>query len=66
MAKVSKVQKPYYQLSAEEAVLRLGTDMKKGLTEKGAQARLLKHGPNKLDEGKRRPLFFSSWINSGI
>jgi Ca2+-transporting ATPase len=58
MAKVSKIEKPFYQLSPEESVVRLGTDAKKGLTEREAKGRLAKHGPNTLAEGKRRPLCF--------
>ena len=58
MAKVSTIQKPFYQLSVEESVGILQTDPEKGLTEKEAQARLQKYGPNKLAEGKQRSLFF--------
>jgi len=58
MAKVSKIEKPFYQLSAEESVVRLGTDAKKGLTQREAERRLAQFGENKLIEGKRRPLFF--------
>ena len=52
------IQKYFYQLSVEEAVLRLNTDAKKGLTAEEAARRLAKHGPNELKEGKRRPMFF--------
>jgi Ca2+-transporting ATPase len=58
MAKVSKTEKPFYQLSSEEAVVRLGTDAKEGLTEREAERRLAQFGENKLREGRRRPLFF--------
>ena len=58
MAKVSTIQKPFYQLSVEESVGILQTDPEKGLTEKEAQARLQKYGLNKLAEGKQRSLFF--------
>ncbi|MBI5422007.1 HAD-IC family P-type ATPase, partial [Candidatus Peregrinibacteria bacterium] len=56
MAKVSKMEKPFYQLSAEESVIRLGTDAKKGLTQREAERRLAHVGENKLSEGRRRPL----------
>jgi P-type Ca2+ transporter type 2C len=58
MAKVSKIEKPFYQLSAEESVVRLGADAKEGLTQREAERRLAQHGENKLTEGRRRPLFF--------
>lgn len=58
MAKVSKMEKPFYQLSSEESVVRLGTDAKNGLTQREAEHRLAQIGENKLTEGKRRPLLF--------
>ncbi|MBN2306812.1 cation-transporting P-type ATPase [Candidatus Peregrinibacteria bacterium] len=51
-------KKYYYQLSAEEAVRKLKTDSKNGLTQKEAEQRLKETGPNELKEGKRRPVFF--------
>ena len=48
----------FYQISAEEAVLRLGTDAKKGLTQTEADKRLAQYGSNELKEGKRRSMIF--------
>lgn len=45
-------------MPAQEAVAFLKTDSKKGLSEKEAQQRLDKHGHNKLEEGKKRPMIF--------
>lgn len=58
MPKSKNKQEFFYQLSIEEAALRLKTDSKNGLTEKEAQKRLKTYGPNKLAEGKKRPVIF--------
>jgi P-type Ca2+ transporter type 2C len=51
-------EKFFYQISAEEAVKRLKTDPKKGLTSAEVAKRLLKYGQNELREGKRQPYIF--------
>lgn len=51
-------EKFFYQMTVEEAVNQLKTDPKKGLSEKEAEKRLKEQGPNKLEEGKRRPMLF--------
>ncbi len=48
----------FYQISADEAVKRLKTDPKKGLTSAEAARRLIKYGQNELREGKRQPYIF--------
>ena len=48
----------FYQISAKETVETLKTDAKVGLTEAEAEKRLHEHGPNKLEEGKKRPMIF--------
>lgn len=48
----------FYQMSIAEAVRALGTDTVKGLGEAEAMQRLRQHGPNRIGEGKKRPLFF--------
>ena len=53
-----KAEEFFYQISVETAVSRLKTDPKKGLTEREAESRLEEHGPNKLKEGKSRPIIF--------
>lgn len=47
----------WHALSADEVVKRLGTDGEKGLDAAEASSRLVKHGPNRLPEGKRRGPF---------
>ena len=54
----SKQEEFFYQISANEAVKSLNTDKKQGLSEREAQKRLKEYGPNKLGEGKRRPIIF--------
>src|SRR6516165_6278635 len=44
----------WHALSAEEVVKRLTTDGQNGLDAAEASARLQKHGPNRLPEGKKR------------
>jgi magnesium-transporting ATPase (P-type) len=44
----------WHALSAEEVVKRLTTDGENGLDAAEASARLQKHGPNRLPEGKKR------------
>src|SRR6516225_2441845 len=44
----------WHAISVDEVVSRLGTDGSKGLDPADAVARLQKHGPNRLPEGKRR------------
>jgi Ca2+-transporting ATPase len=51
-------QKFFYQLSIDESVQRLDSDLKKGLSQKEADKRLAEHGPNELKEGKKRPMIF--------
>ncbi|MBU0727489.1 cation-transporting P-type ATPase [Patescibacteria group bacterium] len=51
-------EKFFYQMSLEESIANLGTNSKKGLSPKEAEARLIKHGPNKLHEGKKRPVVY--------
>ncbi len=51
-------KKYFYQISKEEAISRLSTHAELGLSEKDAEKRLLKHGPNELKEGERRPIVF--------
>ncbi len=58
MAKVSRIDKPFYQLTVKESVLRLGTDAKEGLAEREAERRLALYGENMLSEGRRRSLLF--------
>ncbi len=48
----------FYQISAADAVRKLGTDAQKGLSSGKARDLLKKHGPNKLAEGKKRPVIF--------
>ena len=48
----------FYQLSVEEAVLKLQTDAKKGLTQAEADRRLAERGPNQLKESKKRSMAF--------
>ncbi len=54
----STPQEFFYQISADEAVRALKTDPIKGLTEREAEKRLGQYGPNKLAEGKRKPMIF--------
>ena len=51
-------QEFFYQIYAEEAVEALKTDAKNGLSELEAERRFQKYGPNKLKEGKKRPIIF--------
>jgi len=46
--------RPWYRLTAEEAVRRLDTDPHDGLRASAAAARLQEHGPNALAEARRR------------
>ena len=47
----------WHAISADEVVTRLATSGQKGLDAAEASARLRKHGPNRLPEGKRRGPF---------
>lgn len=51
-------EKYFYQLSVKEAVTRLKTDNKTGLSPREAEHRFSHYGINKLKEGKKRPVFF--------
>ncbi len=51
-------QEFFYQIPVDEAVKTLKTDAKVGLSEREAERRLQKYGPNKLEEGKKRHPFF--------
>ncbi len=44
----------YYELSASRTAQKLGTDLHKGLSEKEARSRLIKHGRNVLNEKKKK------------
>jgi len=55
---VSKTKKYFYQLSKKEAIEKLKTDDKQGLSPRQAEKRLVEYGLNELKEGKRRPMFF--------
>jgi Ca2+-transporting ATPase len=48
----------FYQISVAETVKALQTDAKNGLTEREAENRREKYGPNKLEEGKKRPMIY--------
>lgn len=54
----NKKEEFFYQITAQEAAAALKTDLKKGLSQKEAERRLLQYGPNRLTEGKRRPMVF--------
>jgi Ca2+-transporting ATPase len=58
MEKQKTTEKFFYQLSAQDAVIRLKTDIKKGLTTEEAKKRLERYGPNELKEKEKRHLFF--------
>src|SRR5215475_12650669 len=47
----------WHAISADQVVKRLATDREKGLDAAEASARLHKHGPNRLPEGKKRGPF---------
>ena len=46
-----------YRLTADEAQRRFETDFERGLTSQEASARLERHGPNQLKEGKKTPFW---------
>ncbi|WP_066150378.1 calcium-translocating P-type ATPase, SERCA-type [Halalkalibacter krulwichiae] len=48
----------WYKLEENEVTSSVGTSIEQGLTEKEADKRLNKYGPNKLDEGKRPSALF--------
>ncbi|RNA69654.1 cation-translocating P-type ATPase [Alteribacter keqinensis] len=48
----------WYEMEVEEVERMINTDAARGLDDEEAQMRLKKHGLNKLDDGKRTPLFF--------
>ncbi|MBM7095827.1 cation-translocating P-type ATPase [Bacillus sp. H-16] len=48
----------WYEMEVEEVERVINTDAARGLDDEEAQMRLKKHGLNKLDDGKRTPLFF--------
>ena len=50
-------QTPWHTLSAAAVAQRLDTDPEQGLSQDQAQSRLREHGPNRLAEGQRRPLW---------
>ena len=59
MPKKQKSQnKFFYQLSAKEAIKRLKTDGKNGLTPREVEHRKKQYGLNQLAESKRRPVIF--------
>ncbi len=58
MPKKGDKQEYFYQIKAQDAVTALKSDGKHGLSETEAQKRLEHHGPNKLEEGKKRPIIF--------
>ena len=47
----------WYRKSVDETARALGTDAAMGLTAEEAGARLEKHGPNALKQGKKRTLW---------
>jgi magnesium-transporting ATPase (P-type) len=47
----------WHAIAAGEVVKRLATNSEKGLDAAEAAARLAKHGPNRLPEGKKRGPF---------
>ena len=47
----------YYELSASHSAQKLSTDLNRGLSEKEAQSRLVKHGKNVLYENKKKSVF---------
>ncbi|MFM1653864.1 calcium-translocating P-type ATPase, SERCA-type [Brevibacillus sp. B_LB10_24] len=53
----TKSTRPWYQIPLEEVSHLLGTDTKRGLTQKEAMKRLDHTGKNQLAEGKKVPLF---------
>jgi len=55
-------QSPWHTKSIEEVVKALGTDLKRGLTAREAQARLEKFGPNELEE-RPRPGFWKMLLD---
>ncbi len=55
---VKNSKKYFYQFSVKEAVTKLKTDRKKGLTQAEAEKKLAEYGHNELKEGKRRPMAF--------
>ncbi|TMW73160.1 cation-translocating P-type ATPase [Alteribacter natronophilus] len=48
----------WYEMEAEEVERAIDTDASSGLNEEEALVRLKKHGLNKIDDGRRTPLFF--------
>ena len=46
-----------YRLTADETQRRFETDFERGLTSQEASARLERHGPNQLKEGKKTPFW---------
>lgn len=54
----TKTKTFFYQLSVEEAVSRLKTNLKSGLSPSEAEKRLEEYGHNELKEGKRRPMIY--------
>nr|WP_035287486.1 calcium-translocating P-type ATPase, SERCA-type [Brevibacillus massiliensis] len=53
----TKSTRPWYQIPLEEVSHLLGTDAKRGLTQKEAMKRLDHTGKNQLAEGKKVPLY---------
>ncbi|WP_096435467.1 cation-translocating P-type ATPase [Alteribacter populi] len=48
----------WYQMDVDQVEQEIETDLTNGLQDEEAQIRLKQHGLNKLDDGKRTPLFF--------
>lgn len=48
----------FYQFSDKEAIRKLKTDSKNGLSQSEAEKRFEQYGPNELKEGKRRSMVF--------
>lgn len=51
-------QKYFYQLSIEESLKQLKSDLEKGLSEKEAEKRLAKFGKNQIQKSKKQPIIF--------
>jgi Ca2+-transporting ATPase len=48
----------FYQLTVDEAVTKLETNLESGLSQKEAEKRFQEYGPNQLKEGKHPPIIF--------
>ena len=47
----------YHKKSVEEVLKELGTDLKRGITQQEADARLQKYGPNQLEKEENESLW---------